>query len=217
MNRVTQNLLRDYGVTIGVAVLFALLIRTYGVEAYRIPTPAMRPTLEPGDTIFVGKWPFPGRLPRLGEVVVFTAPNVAGDGNVDYIKRVVAQAGDRVEVREGRLWVNGKEAAFTPGPAPACGTEKLAGAPPHEICLIPPTLASYGPSVVPSGHVFVLGDLRSAELHETKRLKSWGMIPLSTLSGKPLVIWLSVDASGDRVRGGWFPQFRFDRMLRGIQ
>ena len=77
------NLLRDYGITVGVAVLVALAIRFFGLEAYRIPTPSMRPALEAGDTIFVAKWPFglhfPGmddamtkaRMPGRGEIVVF--------------------------------------------------------------------------------------------------------------------------------------------------
>src|SRR5687767_14523778 len=104
----TSQLIRDYGGAILVAVAVALASRFFGIEAYRIPSPAMRPTLEPGDTIFVSKSAFGlrfpgaaapftgGRPPARGEIVVYSPPI---DPGRDYIKRVIGLPGDSVELR----------------------------------------------------------------------------------------------------------------------
>ena len=102
----TRKTLRDYGTAIVAAVFFALLIRFFVIEAYRIPTQAMRPTLEPGDTIFVTKWPVGfNRKVQRGDVLVFESPSEPGR---DYIKRALGLAGDLVEVRRGRVTLNGQ-------------------------------------------------------------------------------------------------------------
>lgn len=108
---------REYAESIGIAVLIALVLRAFVVEAFKIPTGSMIPTMEIGDHIFVNKLlygvrvPFTNkkvldwREPRHGEVIVFTYPC---DREKDYIKRVVAVGGERVEVRCGQLFVNGE-------------------------------------------------------------------------------------------------------------
>lgn len=225
-----RSIVRDYGITIAAAVTVALLIRFFGIEAYRIPTPAMRPTLEAGDTIFVAKWTFglrlpvtgtrltEGRTPEKGEVVLFSLPSEPGR---DYIKRVVALAGETVELRRGFLFVNGQGVQTRgpgPGGQPECAVERLPDGPMHGVCWEPPSLPDFGPTTVPEGSVFVLGDLRTGGT-ENQKLRGWGNIPISALRGKASWIWLSIEPRSFSPSSGgssWFPQFRFERMLRRI-
>jgi len=121
--------IREYIESIGTAVLIALLLRAFVIEAFQIPSGSMIPTLRVGDHIFVNKLSYGIRLPLLplrvwgqripavslnwsmpdrGDVIVFITPE---NEREDYIKRVVAVAGDVVEVRDGMLWLNGKRVA----------------------------------------------------------------------------------------------------------
>ena len=109
--------LREYGDSIGIAILVAILLRTCVVEAFKIPSGSMLPTMEIGDHIFVNKIIygmripftdtkiFDSRTPERGEVIVFINPCTP---DKDYIKRVVALGGDTVEVRCEKLYINGK-------------------------------------------------------------------------------------------------------------
>lgn len=118
LGAVRKGTAREYTEAIGFAILVALGIRAFVVEAFKIPSPSMYPTLNVGDNIFVNKfvygplipWTtrrlFDGRLPARGEVVVFVYPL---DPSKDYIKRVVGLPGDRILVREdGSVEVNGR-------------------------------------------------------------------------------------------------------------
>lgn len=118
----SYSLIRDYTESIGVAVIIALLLRAFVIEAFKIPSSSMYPTLEIGDHIFVSKFlygvrvPFSDkkllqvRPPKRGEVAVFVWPC---NQERDYIKRIVAVAGDTVEVRCDVLYVNGKAVPST--------------------------------------------------------------------------------------------------------
>lgn len=109
---------REYAESIGIAILIALLLRAFVIEAFKIPSTSMIPTMEIGDHIFVNKFLYGVRLPytttrffdyrapKPGEVIVFIYPC---DPEKDFIKRVVAVAGDEVEVRCDKLYVNGEE------------------------------------------------------------------------------------------------------------
>ena len=113
-----KSLFREYFDSIGVAVLVALLLRAFVVEAFKIPSGSMIPTMAVGDHIFVNKFLyglripftkikfFEWRKPRRGEVIVFIYPV---DPDKDFIKRIVAVEGDAVEVRHDVVYVNGKE------------------------------------------------------------------------------------------------------------
>src|SRR5439155_19045316 len=109
---------REYAESIGVAVLIALFLRAFVVEAFKIPSGSMIPTLQVGDHIFVNKFiygvrvPFTNikfgmeyRKPKRGEVIVFIYPK---EPDKDFIKRIVAIEGDLVELRENVLYVNDK-------------------------------------------------------------------------------------------------------------
>lgn len=220
---------RDYGFTLLAAVVFALGIRFFGIEAYRIPTAAMRPTLEPGDTIFVSKYtyglrlpgaalPFTdGRAPERGEVVLFST---TGENRRDYIKRVIGLPGEMVAVNKGKVYIKGQPLRVQMDDV-ACGTEMLPGGMTHPICWEPPVLPDFPPQRIPTDSVFVLGDLRSQG--ESTKSKAWGqgagIIPVSQIRGQALWIWLSINPRSFDPNGGsqWFPQFRFERMFRSIQ
>ncbi len=116
IQRSPKSVTRDYIESIGTAVLIALALRAFVVEAFKIPSSSMYPTVEIGDHIFVNKfiygmripWTntklFQLRAPRRGEVIVFVQPC---EPDVDYIKRVIATAGETVEVRCNVVYVNG--------------------------------------------------------------------------------------------------------------
>ena len=117
IKRPPKSTTRDYVESIGAAVLIALALRAFVIEAFKIPSSSMYPTLEIGDHIFVNKFIYGVRIPwtttklfelrgpKRGEVIVFIYPC---DPDRDYIKRVVALAGDTVEVRCNVVYVNGK-------------------------------------------------------------------------------------------------------------
>ena len=122
IRRPAKSTLRDYVESIGAAILIALALRAFVVEAFKIPSSSMYPTLEIGDHIFVNKFIYGVRIPwtttklfelrgpHRGEVIVFIYPC---DPDRDYIKRVIATAGDTVETRCGVLYVNGMIVADT--------------------------------------------------------------------------------------------------------
>jgi signal peptidase I len=226
------RLIRDYGMTIFAAVVVALLIRFFVVEAYRIPSAAMKPTLEPGDTIFVAKWPFGLRIPGFatpltkggqperGDVVVFALP---AEPRRDYIKRVLGLPGDEVAVKKGELILNGRTLRVDPASAKPCTAERLPAGRAFEVCSEPPLIEDFGPTKVPAGEVFVVGDFRAQNTAEhpdprrDRHSRGWGLVPISALKGRALWVWLSVEPHTSGVPSSWFPQFRFDRMFRRIQ
>ncbi len=209
-----------YVVTLVIAICAALLIRIYILEAYKIPTRSMFPNLESGDLIFVAKrptgmWLFrEGDLKR-GDVVVFTS---LGYPKADYIKRIVALPGDTVEVNAGKLVLNSETMHIGPGRTSSCGLEKTPDNRTYEVCWEPPLMMPFGPEVVPKGSVFVLGDLRN-QSQEARKSRSWGTIPMSSIKGKAMWVWLSLEPQliGEGMQTSWFPRFRFDRMFRRIQ
>lgn len=215
----TRQLLREYGVVVIVAMALALGVRAWVVEAYRVPSSAMRPTLEAGDTIFAVKSALrPGPLGR-GEVVVFRG--VGRQGNRDFVKRVVGLAGDRVALKGGRLWLNGQSVAL-PVSAEAsrndelCGGEQL-GERLYRVCWDPPLADDMPEEVVPAGSVFVLGDLRSRTVLDPRYRVGWGAIPETVVLARAGWIWLSIESAQGPNAGGWFSRLRFERMFRRIE
>ncbi|MEK7705595.1 MAG: signal peptidase I [Myxococcota bacterium] len=206
--------------SIGVAVLVALLLRAFVVEAFKIPSGSMIPTLAIGDQIFVNKYVYGLRIPftsiRLvdfsvpnrGDVIVFICPEPP---NEDYIKRVVGLAGDEIEVREGLVYVNGTPLGRTPlgadefidrdtatsrwYPFEAYAFHEKTGD--KEYTVIQDRRArhagsSFGPVTVPQGHVFVMGDNRD----HSSDSRFWGPVPLSNILGRSLFVWWSWGRDG---------------------
>ncbi|MCM2277715.1 MAG: signal peptidase I [Oligoflexia bacterium] len=203
--------IRDYAWAIGIAVVAALLIRAFVIEAYRIPTEAMKPTLQPGDTIFVAKWPFGirRRAPVRGEVVLISDRASARD----YLRRIVGLPGDLIELKKGRLLVNGApaEVKIDSELGTDCGVETLPGGKSHGLCwnsaALPETKA---PQRVPPDSVFAISDLRS----DAGTAPSWGIFPISVIKGSALWIWLSIEPGKPAGTG---PRLRKARMFRRIE
>jgi signal peptidase I len=221
----TVKILRDYGITVVVAIAVALSIRSYLIEAYRVPSQseaAMKPTLEPGETVFVAKAPYGVKLfghetfpPSRGEVILYSPPE---DPTRDYIKRVIGLPGDTIRVHGGQLEINEKVLPIEFGLKSTCGTEILPTGPTglkHGVCIEPPVAQDFGPEKVPADKVFVLGDLRNGpQMDSEERNVSWGLIPFSALKGKVLWVWLSLESPQGVSSGA--PKLRFERMFRRV-
>jgi len=224
-NRVLRDyLLRDYGITILVAVLVALGIRFFLVEAYKIPGNAMKPALLPGDTLFVSKSDFglrlpgaerpftEGRLPRYGEVVVYVHPS---DPPRDSIKRVAGLPGDRVEIRKGRVILNGKEISRSEKPDSNCGEEGLPGGKAYAVCWETPLPDDLPARVLGPDEILLVADLRSQN-YEGRKQAPWAIVSRLALKGSARWIWLSIEpATG--AGGSLFARLRLERMLKGVQ
>jgi signal peptidase I len=124
MSNRTKSLVREYVEAIVIAVALALVIRSFVVQAFKIPSGSMIPTLLIGDHLLVNKLVYRFRMPERGEVVVFKFPQ---DRKTDFIKRVVALPGDEVALEDGKLVINGKPVAdphASYGPGHPTGPER---------------------------------------------------------------------------------------------
>jgi signal peptidase I len=187
-------------------ILIVLLIRSFLFEPFRIPSDSMMPTLLDGDFIFVNKFGYGLRLPVLnteivslgepqrGDVVVFRLPS---DPATNYIKRLVGLPGDRVVVREKRVYVNGEElplrldGMFEPmnsTPLAQIAVEKL-GDVEHRVLHIPERPSYDFDGVVPAGHFFMMGDNRDNS--RDSRFPEVGFVPRENVVGKAVVIWMN--------------------------
>ena len=187
--------LRENIEAILVAIVLALFIRTFVIQAFKIPSGSMKETLLIGDHILVNKFiygvkvPFlqttivPITNPKHGDIVVFKFPE---DPSKDFIKRVIAVAGDVVEVRDKQVYVNRKLLNHDFGI--------------HTDSYIFPSSVqprdNFGPVVVPEKSIFVMGDNRDQSYDS----RFWGFVDLKALKGKALMIYWSWDKENFGVR-----------------
>jgi signal peptidase I len=181
--------LLDYGIVAVVAVVLALLIQTYLVKPYAIPSGSMLGTLRPGDRVLVNRVVSHLRVPHRGDVVVFKYPR---NLRVVFIKRVVGVPGDVLEVRGGRLYVNGgalrepyvHRTNGSSDPTDAAGP--LAGT----------TMSSPWsldrPYRVPAASYFVMGDNRT----DSDDSRDWGVVPCADLIGEGFLTYWPVGRWG---------------------
>jgi signal peptidase I len=144
---------------LSVAVLFCFFLITFVVQAFRVQGTSMEPLLEDGERIVVNKFVYRFHPIERGDVVVFWYP---GDPSVSFIKRVVGLPGDLVEIRTGRLYVNGMPAREDYLPAAFRDSD------------------NYPPREVPRGYYFVLGDHRRS----SNDSRSWGEVPEKYIYGR---------------------------------
>lgn len=205
-------------------VIFAvLMLRSFLVEPFRIPSGSMIPTLLVGDFILVNKFTFglrdpvfhnkfvSGGEPQRGDVVVFRYPL---DPGKDFIKRVIGLPGDRIEYRDKTLTVNGQrmpeeaDGVYTAPGLPPPGmvyrfNEDLGGVK-HHVLVNPGRPADDFEFVVPQGQYFMMGDNRDGS-DDSRR---WGTVPERNLVGKAFFIWMSWDSSRF-----WFDWSRIGRTI----
>ncbi len=193
------------------AVVVALSLRAWVVEAFRIPAGSMIPTLQVGDHLFVNKMSYQLRGPERGEVAVFVYPL---DPSKDFIKRIVAVGGDTVEMRDGRFILNGVDVphkrvdgdctywdfaeAYERWQESHCAawTETLDGHP-YTVYTDPDrTPHDFERVTVPPHHVYVLGDNRD----NSSDSRIWGFVPEGNLKGPAKLIWYSSGGPDGAIR-----------------
>ncbi len=183
-----KSVVREYAEAIVVAILLALCIRTFVVQAFKIPSGSMLPTLQIGDHLLVNKFIYgvklpltgkvilPWKSPIRGDVVVFRFPK---DRDIDYIKRVVGVAGDKVEIVNKKLKINDAEvvdlhAHFSNAADPASAVS------PRD---------NFGPVTVPAGKIFVMGDNRDNSYDS----RFWGYVDQTDIQGRAFILYWSWD------------------------
>lgn len=197
LSRPVKSKLRENIEAIVVAVILALFIRAFVVQAFKIPSGSMKDTLLIGDHILVNKFiygvkvPFsnytliPLKDPKRGDIVVFKYPQ---DPKLDYIKRVVGIAGDKVEIRNKQVFVNGQP-------------QKLDQAVFKDTNIFPKKFQprdNFGPVTVPKNSLFVMGDNRDHSFDS----RFWGFVDLKALRGKAFMIYWSWNKEDFGVRWG---------------
>ncbi len=209
-----KSIVREYFETIVVAVILALFMRTFVVQAFKIPTGSMEPNLLIGDHLLVNKFVFaptvsraeravlPSADIRRGDIVVFKYPE---DPERDFIKRVIGLSGETIELRDRRILVNGRAIDEPYSHYLQLPQGVTAGESPQDDVRV-----RYGPVLVPAGSVFVMGDNRD----NSQDSRYWGFLPKDNIKGKALMIYWSFDSS----EGGLnlFTQTRWARLLRQI-
>lgn len=189
-----KSVAREYAEALLVALLLALFIRSFIVQAFKIPSGSMLPTLQIGDHILVNKFLYGLRLPypiettvwewgqpTRGDVIVFVYPK---DRSKDFIKRVVAVAGDTVEIRHKEVYINDNKVT-DPHATFADGDREIPG--PRD------NLPAF---TVPEHKLFVMGDNRD-QSHDGR---FWGYVDLDDVKGKAFLIYWSWDGQDRWVR-----------------
>ena len=206
-----KSTFREYAEAIGMALLLALFIRTFIVQAFKIPSGSMIPTLLVGDFILVNKYDYGIRLPVLntkiienkspqrGEIVVFRYPE---DPSIPFIKRVIGLPGDHVEYINKIIYINGLEQnQNVNGEYVAVGSGMMADGDKwiteflddtaHDILISGNGRAAMNfETTVPEGMYFVLGDNRD----NSRDSRYWGFVPDENLVGRAFYIWMNWDS-----------------------
>jgi signal peptidase I len=199
---------RDYLEAIAWAVAITLLLRTFVIQAFRIPSESMCDTLLVGDFLFVSKLDYGAKLPfthvrlpglhapRHGDVIVFQWPE---DPSKDFIKRCIATGGQTLEVRHKSVYVDGVR-QVEPYVKHTAPNEEPAGYAPRD---------NYMPPTVAPGELFMMGDNRD----NSNDSRYWGTVPMDLVKGRALFIYFST--AGTAWWNGLF-HIRWDRMFKVI-
>jgi signal peptidase I len=183
----TKSNVKEYIESIIIAILIALFIRTFIICAYKIPSRSMVQTLLVGDHILVNKFLYGVKIPLLrktiipvtnpqrGDIVVFIYPN---DRSKDFIKRVIGVGDDIIEIRNKKIFINGKEYSDSYGIYSDNKVIYPASIQPRD---------NFGPVTVPKNSLFVMGDNRDESLDS----RFWGFVDLKDVEGKAFIIYWS--------------------------
>ena len=190
-----KSTVREYFETIVIAVIMALFIRTFAVQAFKIPTGSMENNLLIGDHLVVNKFIFaptasaferfalPVRPIRRGDVVVFKYPE---DPERDFVKRVIGLPGETLEVREKKVYINNQPLAepyvhYLEQPSSPSSRYETTATDLRE---------RYGPVTIPEGQYFMMGDNRD----NSQDSRYWGFLPRSYIKGRALMVYWSFES-----------------------
>jgi signal peptidase I len=190
-----KHIIREYAESIIIAIILALIIRTFVVQAFKIPSGSMEDTLAIGDHILVSKFIYGSKIPfsdkrilkirdpKRGDVIVFEYPE---DPSKDFIKRVIGTPGDVIEEKDKKVFINGQPYVN-----------------PHEVHketeIIPREQNprdNFGPVKVPEGSYFVMGDNRDRSYDS----RFWGFVKNPKIKGLAFIKYWSWDSAKFRVR-----------------
>ena len=149
--------------SLAVAVVLALLIHTFVMQNFRIPSASMEPTLQIQDYIFASKLSYRFQEPKRGDIVVFKYPR---DTTRYFVKRLIAVGGETVAFRNSQLYING---TLVPEDYLPAGLRT----------------PDYGPVEVPEGNYFMMGDNRN----NSSDSREWGFVPRNLIVGKEIFIY----------------------------
>lgn len=215
----------DYSRSFFPALFFVLIIRSFIVQPYRVPTGSLEPTVMPGDFILVQQYSYGVRLPVLqtkilntgepkrGDIALFYYPE---DTSIRFVKRVIGLPGDHVVYKNKVLTINGKEMKQEvvgpdlnedPGqlPQPVMRKREQLGKVPHDIFISQDRGWFQEIDVnVPVGHYFMMGDNRDNSADS----RYWGFVPEAYLIGRAFAVWMSWDTNKSWIR--------WNRLFTGI-
>jgi signal peptidase I len=208
-----KSTVREYFESLCVAVILALFVRTFVVQAFKIPTGSMENNLLIGDHLLVNKFVYAPTLTgferavlpidpiRRGDIMVFKFPK---EPERDFIKRVIGLPGETLELKGRTVYIDGKpltEAYVRFFPDEMLAEAGLAGSDPRR---------KFGPLTVPADSFFMMGDNRD----NSEDSRFWGVLPRSYIKGKALFVYFSFgDADG---LSGTLSNIRWGRMLHQI-
>ncbi len=193
--RKPKSKIQEYIEAIIIAVLIAVFIRTFIIQAYKIPSRSMVPTLLVGDHLLVNKFIYGVKIPyfrktiipftdpKRGDIVVFIYPN---DRSKDFIKRVIGVEGDTIEIKNKKIFLNGREYTDQFGIY-------------SDTTIYPGTVQprdNFGPVTVPPNSLFVMGDNRD----ESADSRYWGFVDLKDVEGKAFIIYWSWNREDQNLR-----------------
>ena len=217
--RIKRSFYKEWIEPFLIAAVVALFIRQFVVEAFKIPSGSMIPTLTIGDHLLVNKFVYGPRIPftdtriftwkepKRGDVIVFKYPQ---DESKNFIKRVVGVPGDKIQIINGKLNINDQVVAITPTGPPADTSveagqsfgkpmlyEEQLGTVRHEIQYFHNQSGeNFGPKIVPQDSVFVMGDNRD----NSQDSRFWGFVKYNKILGRALIIYWSWDGDDRWVR-----------------
>ncbi len=194
-----KSIVREYAESIIIAILLALLIRAFVIQAFKIPSGSMKPTLQVGDHILVNKFiygiklriPFtalnytliPISSPKRNDVVVFIFPK---ETNKDFIKRVIGLPGDTVQIKNKKVYINNQPMVDPHG---TYTDQRI-------IPEMEQPRDNTGPMVVPPSMIFVMGDNRD----ESYDSRFWGFVDQKQILGQAFIIYWSWDRTEFGIR-----------------
>ena len=198
-----KTLFKDYLEPILIAILLALFIRAFVVQAFKIPSSSMEPTLLVGDHLLVNKFIYGIRIPyanvklfqwkkpQRGDVIVFIYPK---DPSKDFIKRVIGTEGEKIQIIQNKIYINDQ---LIDDPWGHFEKNSLPGYFLRE-------MGNFGPVVVPKDSLFVLGDNRD----NSQDSRFWGFLGVNAVLGKAFILYFSWNANSEDL----FDKVRWSRI-----